>query len=152
MKILNLSAALSAAIISFLPGFQSSVKAEETDYLCFMTTHSGQVVDLSESLCGASKSLNKDSANSDQAFIQDYEKKLSEYPDVRDNLLLDNQQSPESNIRRAKDVCNALRSGLSMDDIQEKQDEENIEKSSVVNAEIIDSLATKYYCPEFSNR
>jgi len=148
MKFLRLSATLSAAVISLLPGFPAA--AQEPDYLCFITTPSGQVLDLSESLCGSKKSKSEVAANSDQAFVEDYTRSVMAYPDVRDSLLATIQQSPDLNIRQAKNICDQLKSGISLEAIKIKQSEEIVEQAGIVNATITNNLATKYYCPELS--
>ena len=150
MKLLRLSAALSASVISFLPGFHASANAQEPDYFCFMTTQSGQVLDLSKSLCGSKKSTAAVPVNSDQAFIEDYKRKVMEYPDVRDKLLASAKQSPELSIRNAKSVCSILKAGFSLDEIQRTETGEKAERSSTVNDAIISSLAPKYYCPKLT--
>lgn len=146
MKFLPLSAALSAAVITFIPGLQVSTNAQEHDYVCFLTTHSGQVVDLSDSLCGNKKSAAAVSTN-DQAFIEDYKRNIMQYPEVRDNLLASVQEAPEQSISHAKRVCNDLQAGLSFSEIP-TQGGEIDEKAAIVNSAIINTLATKYYCPE----
>ncbi len=72
------------------------------------------------------------------------------YPDVRDKLLARAKKSPEQSITEAKSVCNELKAGLSLDEIQQNQASETFEKASIFNVSVINSLATKYYCPEFS--
>lgn len=68
MKLLRLSAAISAIVLSLVPCFHTSANALEPDYPCFMTTPSGKVLDLSESLCGTKKSAPEVSANIGQPF------------------------------------------------------------------------------------
>jgi len=155
MKFLRLSAALSATIISFVPGLHGGASAHEADYACFMTTQSGQVVDLSDSVCKLKKStlaVAAVSANNDQAFMEDYKRTVMNYPDMRDKLLARVEKSPEQDIREAKSVCNELKAGLSLYEIQQNQASENFEKVSIFNSSVISSLAPKYYCPKFSNQ
>jgi hypothetical protein len=154
MKFLRLSAVLAATIISFVPGLPKGVIAQEGDYACFMTTKSGQVIDLSESVCKLKKAtpVVTAAASSDQAFTEDYKRTVMNYPDVRDNLLARAEKSPEQGIIKAKSVCNELKAGLSLDEIKETQASETFEKASTFNASLISSLATKYYCPEFSEQ
>lgn len=149
MKLLHLSAALSAAVLSFVPGLHASANIQEP--VCFMTTKSGEVVNLSDSLCKSNKSASEDFANSDQAFMEEYKSKLMEYPDVRDNLLASAEQSPDLTISQAKNVCNDLESGLSLNEIQQMQAAEIVERTGIVNSAIINSLAPKHFCPEWSN-
>lgn len=155
MRFLHLSAALSATVISFLPVLHLKAIAQEPDYACFMTTASGQVIDLSESVCKITKSAPTAQAktdNNDQAFLEDYRRTVSNFPDVRDNLLARVEKTPEQGISQAKNVCNELKEGLSIEEIQQNQVSENYEKANIFNASVVSTLATKYYCPEFSNR
>lgn len=145
MKFLPLSAALSAVII-FMPGLQVSTNAQEYDYVCFLTTQSGQVVDLTDSLCDNKKSTAAVSTN-DQAFIEEYKRNVMQYPEVRDNLLASVQETPEQSISHAKRVCNDLQAGLSLSEVP-AQDGEIDQKAAIVNTAIINTLATKYYCPD----
>ena len=144
MKFLPLSAALSAAI-TFILGLQVSTNAQEPDYVCFLTTQSGKVVDLSDSLCGQKST--PASTDSDQAFIEDYKRNVMQYPEVRDNLLASAQESPEQSISHAKRVCNDLQAGLSFNEMP-NQGGEIDQKTAIVNTAIINTLATKYYCTE----
>ena len=146
MKFLPLSTALSAAVITFIPGLQVSTNAQEHDYVCFLTTHSGQVVDLSDSLCGNKKNTAAVSTD-DQAFIEDYKRNVMQYPEVRDNLLASAQEAPEQSISHAKRICNDLQAGLSFNEMP-NQGGEIDQKTAVVNTAIINTLASKYYCPE----
>lgn len=155
MRLLRLSAALTASVISFVPVLHSKAIAQEPDYACFMTTASGQVIDLSESVCKIKKSAPAAQAmtvNNDQAFLEDYKRTVSNFPDVRDNLLARVEKSPEQGISEAKNVCNELKEGLSIEEIQQNQASENYEKANIFNASVVSTLATKYYCPEFSNQ
>jgi hypothetical protein len=151
MKFLHLGAALAATVVSFIPGLSAGA-AQEADYACFMTTQSGQVIDLSESVCKIKTSalsvipLNK----SDQAFKEDYKRTVMRYPDVRDKLLATAEKSPQQSITEAKNVCDELKTGLSLEEVEQIQASENFESASIFNVSVINSLATKYYCPEFS--
>lgn len=66
MKFLRLSAAFSAAFLSFAPFFHTPANALEPDSPCFMITASGKVVDFSNSLCAvkppASTEISSDSS------------------------------------------------------------------------------------------
>lgn len=151
MKFLGLSAVLSATVISLVPVPKGAI-AQEADYACFITTKSGQVIDLSESVCKLKKSAPVMAVvNNDQAFTEDYKRTVMNYPDVRDQLLARAKKSPEQSISEAKSVCNELKAGLSLDEIKEAQASEIFEKASIFNVSVISSLATKHYCPNFSS-
>lgn len=155
MKILHLSTALSAAVLSFVPSWHARAGIFQTDHVCFMTTQSGQVVNLSDSLCKSNKSPSADSASGDEAFIEEYKRKLMAYPDdysgVRDNLLESVEQSPDLTITQAKSVCNDLEAGLTLEEIKQNQAGEIVEKAETINAALINNLAPKHYCPEWSD-
>jgi len=152
MKFVRVSATITATVLSLVSGFHTRAIATEPDYICFMTTSSGQVLDLSGSLCHSKTSQLKDANNPDQAFIEAYKHQAMRYPAVSDNLLASIQKSPEEDIQQAKSICSNLRSGLSLDEIKESQSQENNDdRVSTINATIINDLATKYYCPEMNN-
>ncbi|MUL34796.1 DUF732 domain-containing protein [Gloeocapsopsis dulcis] len=154
MKILHLGAILITAV-SLVPGFSRATLAQDADYVCYITTKSGQVVDLSASICqlnGSSRLAKATSAaGSDQAFIADYERAVMGYPDAQDKLLTSIQRSPESNIMQAKSVCNELEAGLSLEEIKMYQTQGVTNKVDNINASVTATLATKHYCPQFSN-
>lgn len=154
MNLLRLSA-VSATIISLIPVLSLKAIAQEPDYACFMTTASGRIIDLSESVCQIKKSAPTAQAitvNNDQAFLEDYKRTVSNFPDVRDKLIARVEKSPEQGITEAKNVCNELKAGLSIEEIQQNQASENLGKVNIFNASVVSTLATKYYCPEFSNQ
>lgn len=92
MKLLHLGTVLSAAVFSFMHCFHAA-NAQDPDYACFMTTESGQVIDLSKSVCGSNKkyvpaaNANSDSANSNQAVSEKSKRKLSEEKALRQEAL-----------------------------------------------------------------
>ena len=156
MKTLHLSTALSAAIALLLPGFQP-VQARTPAYLCFITTTSGQVLDLTNSLCRDGREpvlalpVNSEQANA-QAFTAEYNRSLNRHPEVRQQLLANNQQSPESTIEQAKTICEDLSMGVSLEQIKINQTEESTDRTNLVNAEIVNELAVKHYCPQYRQK
>lgn len=150
MKFRRLSATVTATVVSLIPGFYARAIAAEPNYLCFLTTNRGEVVDLSDSICHSKKSKAGDD-KSDKAFIEAYKSQAMNHPDVRDNLIANIESSSEDDIEQAKAICTDLRAGLTLDEIQQDRAEENIERASVVKANIISKLATQYYCPDMSN-
>ncbi len=152
MKIKHLSAIISVATC-LLPGigYAQAIITERSDYACFLTTSSGITVDFSQtSLCGAQKSAPKVPVNTDEAFLAEYKRNVMQYAEVRDNLLANAEQSPQTSSLQAQKVCNELKSGLSLEEIQQKQVTESAEQTSIINARIVNNLATKYYCPTLS--
>lgn len=150
MKFRCLSATLTATVISLIPGFYARAIATEPNYLCFLTTNRGEVVDLSESICDAKKPKAGDDKKN-KAFIEAYKSQAMNHPDVRDNLIANIESSSEDDIEQAKGICKDLRAGLTLDEIQQDRAGENSEQASVVKANIISDLATQYYCPDMSN-
>ena len=137
--------AIAFTTLCLLPGI--SYAQEQQDYACFLTTNSGSTIDFSQtSLCGAQKAAPKP-VDIDEAFLAEYKRNVMQYAGVRDNLLSNAQQSPQMSSLQAQRVCNELKSGLSLDEVKQKQARESVEQSSIVNAQIITNLATKYYCP-----
>ncbi len=143
MKLKYLSA-IALTAICLLPGVSY---AQEQDYACFLTTASGNTVNFSQtSLCGAQKPA-PTPVNTDEAFLAEYKRQVMQYAGVRDNLLANAEQSPQVGSLQAQKVCSDLKSGLTLDEIKQKQIAETVEQSSIINAQIITNLATKYYCP-----
>jgi Protein of unknown function (DUF732) len=153
MKLRYLSAIVSAAIC-LLPGISFYAPAnaqEQQDYACFLTTESGNTVDFSQtSLCGAQKAAPKVPVNVDEAFLADYKRNAMQYAAVRDNLLANAEQSPQVSSLQAQKVCSELKSGRSLAEVKQEQARETVEQASIVNAQIVTNLATKYYCPNLS--
>ena len=145
MKLLHLSAAITATAISLIPSLHVRALAIEPDYLCFFKTDSGRVVDLSDSVCHGKKSQLADAAKNN-AFIEAYKNQAMKYADVRDNLIANIENSPEEKIQQAKAVCTDLKAGLSMDEIEEDRADDSIDRVGKINASIVNKLATQYFC------
>lgn len=149
MKLLHLGA---ISIVAFGLSISHEAIARAADPICYMTTNSGQIIDLSRSVCKLDASKpGSNAANSDQAFITAYKQTVMNYPDVRDKLLASIQVSPESRISQAKNICSDLEAGLSVDDIQMTQSEGVASKADAFNVSLVTTLATKYYCPQFGS-
>ncbi|KJH73296.1 DUF732 domain-containing protein [Aliterella atlantica] len=151
MKFTYLGAVVSVAIC-LVPGMERhrAISQTQPDYACFLTTSSGKTVDFSQGLlCGAQKTAAVP-LNTDEAFLAEYKRNAMQYAEVRDSLLASATQSPEISSMQAKQVCSDLQSGLSLDEIKQKQSRETVEQSSIVNAQIVTNLASKYYCPNLA--
>lgn len=154
LKSLRSLVALSATISAF-SWTQWDAIASKPDYPCYMIASSGRIVDLSHSLCGSRPTFVDAAANIDGLFLADYKQALiKKYPDLQDIFL---KQPSEVNLGYARAVCNGLKSGLSLDAIQNLQAEQIVqtsgsqlsEKRTIVDLELIKLLAPKYYCPQF---
>lgn len=72
MIFLHLTAAFSAAFLSFAPCFHTPANALEPDSPCFMITASGKVVDFSKSLCAVKPPASTEiSADSSEVISED---------------------------------------------------------------------------------
>lgn len=142
-----------AVAIYLVPGVFARASATDADYVCFMTTNSGEVIDLSTSVCKHKPSsqpvATAPAIDSDQAFITEYKSTLSRFPDVQKQLLT-SMETPQVRIEQAKSICNDLKAGLSLTDIKQNQVDAASTKAGVFNVSLVTNLATKYYCPEFS--
>lgn len=152
-KLHYLGAVMSVAVC-LVPGIShnQAVAQTQADYACFFTTSTGETVDFSQSsLCGVQKTVAAAPLNTDEAFLAEYKRNALQYAEVRDSLLASATQSPEVSTMQAKRVCEELKTGMSVDEIKQKQSRETVEQSSIVNAQIVTNLATKYYCPNLGN-
>ncbi len=150
LKLIGLSATLFTNTFVFLSGAQLEAIAREPDYPCYMIAPSGQTVDLSNSLCSFGHNIVDTSANIDDLFFADYKQALiKKYPNLNNVLL---EQQPEA-FGYAHAVCNGLKSGLSPNVIQSLQNEQIVNtisgRNTIVDLELINFLAPKYYCPQF---
>lgn len=150
LKFIGLSATLFTNILVVLSSAQLEAIALDPDYPCYMIAPSGQTVDLSNSLCRSQHTIVDAAANIDDLFLADYKQALiKKYPNLNNVLL----QPPEANVGYAHAVCNGLKSGLSPDVIQSLQNEQIVNtisgRRTIVDLELINLLAPKYYCPQF---
>lgn len=150
LKLIGLSATLFTNACVVLSGAQLEAIAREPDYPCYMITTSGQTIDLSDSLCSSVQTI-VDGANIDDLFMAEYKQALvKKYPNVNSLSL---RQETEANIEYARAVCNGLKSGLSPDVIQNLQNNQIVStlsgRRTIVDTQLITSLAPKYYCPQF---
>lgn len=154
LRIARTFCSVSTIFFCLLPNNQLSA-AQVPDYLCYMTTAAGQVIDLSES-CRSQRRL-VPTPSVDSLFLRDYEQAIARIQtnrNIREVLL---KQSPESKIEYAQSVCNGLKAGLSPTQVQTLQSEQIArtdpnqvtQLGGVITVNIINMLAPKYYCPEF---
>lgn len=169
LKVFSLSAVLSATLFPFIyaevalgppsPKASKSPVVSRLDIdnpICYMQRANGSTVDLSN-LCGA-QAAGTNLSEKDQKFLDSYNNSLSAYQEAQVLVTPDAEKDPQSTIKIAQGVCSALKRKVSLDEIQKSHYERIIEtedprrqKIAVIEAEIIDSLATKIYCPEFAS-
>lgn len=123
--------------------------------ICYIQEANGSTLDLSK-LCGEHE-ITTHLSETDQKFLASYNNSLSAYQNVQTLVTPDTEKNPESPIKLAQNVCSALKSQVPLAQIQTEQYQRIIEtedprnqKFALIEAEIIESLATKFYCPEFA--
>lgn len=123
--------------------------------VCYIQKANGSTMDLSR-LCGKQGS-GTTLSEIDQKFLDSYNKSFNSYQQVQVLVIPGAEKDPLSAIKKAQDVCSALKSKVPLDKIETDQYEKIIEtedprnqKIALMESEIIDSLATKFYCPEFA--
>lgn len=132
------------------------VSSLDTDNpICYIQESNGSTLDLSK-LCGEDETTTQLS-ETDQKFLASYNNSLSAYQNVQTLVTPNAEKDPQSPIKIAQGVCSALKSKVPLDKIETDQYERIIQtedirnqKFALIEAEIIDSLATKFYCPEFA--
>ncbi len=117
------------------------VAADPGDFICYMQTSNGQIINLSR-LCGNSKTFVSTISTVDQQFLQRYqgflEQRAKGSPMVQ-ALISQAQQNPQSVIQRAQAVCTAIRTGQPRP------------TSGQVADDLFQTMAPKHYCPELDD-
>lgn len=123
--------------------------------ICYIQESNGSTLDLSR-LCGEHETRTQLS-ETDQKFLASYNNSLSAYQNAQTLVTPDAEKDLQSPIKTAQNVCSALKSKVPLDKIETEQYERIIQtedirnqKFALIEAEIIHSLATKFYCPEFA--
>lgn len=109
------------------------------DFLCYMQTSDGRVLNLSK-LCGGKEGTVNALSTTDQSFLDDYRsflsKRSTKLPAVK-AALLQAQQNPQAVLQRAQAVCTALRTG-----------QPQPTTTGQVGDDLFATLAPEYFCPE----
>jgi hypothetical protein len=116
------------------------------DFLCYMQRSDGQVINLTK-LCGIKKNTVVETAISpmDKQFLEQYKfflkKRLGGSPLIS-SALSQAEASPENVVKRARGICGAMqsRNPANLDAI-----------SRNIDADIINTMAVEYYCPELDD-
>ncbi len=107
MKYLHLSAAVSAALLSFAPCFYTPANALEPDYPCFMITSSGKVLDFSNSLCKFKQPASPEIyADSSEVISEDNNRSVPDPEELRKEAL--QRQEALKLIRMSKENVSAV--------------------------------------------
>lgn len=161
---INLISLMSASVAFSHPlspsfNYPSVLGADNNNLICYMQTANGLTLDLI-SLCGKpmpGKTLSKLTEN-EQTFVDSYKKSISADPETQALLLLPRiEREPQSAVQQAQNVCRALKGEISFNDVRRAQSEmaaksgdANSQQTVSAEAAIINSLAPKFFCPEFA--
>ncbi len=109
------------------------------DFICYMKTSDGRVLNLTK-LCGGKEGTANAFSENDQGFLNDYRaflsKRSTRSPAAQAALSLA-QQNPQSVLQRAQAVCTALRTG-----------QPQPTTAGQVDGDLFETLAPEYFCPE----
>ncbi|MCU0551558.1 MAG: hypothetical protein MUC48_19620 [Leptolyngbya sp. Prado105] len=156
-----------AGLIAFTPLLASSAFARQPDHGCYMRTSSGQVINLSSSICKFD--LDEKFAKQDIAYLAAIKQMMGSHSDrwMTDALA----KNPSLFTAAAREYCQARQSGVSDQQYMEEkyqavmdsrsanppQSREEHEQQQAYQAQLVPvsiamSLAPQHYCPEVANR
>jgi len=112
------------------------------DFVCYMQTSDGRVLDLNK-LCGGKKGTVNALSTTDQSFLDRYRsylgKRSTKLPSVQ-AAQLQAQQNPQAVLQLAQAVCTALRTG-----------QPQPTTAGQVGDDLFTTLAPEYFCPELDD-
>jgi len=118
-----------------------------------MRTTDGRTIDL-DKLCQTVDAPKV--TTPEQAFLEAYQQSALQNSEVGTLLVAQAKTEADSIVDRAKSVCEALKAGISLEEIQNsEQTSTQMESDPVViktyqaNSAIAKKLAPQYYCPNF---
>lgn len=119
------------------------IAAEPSDFLCYMETNDGDVVDLTR-LCGGPTTLLVSTVSRrDQQFLDRYTSLLEQRsrgnPSVQ-AVVAQAQSSPDSIVNRAKAICSSMRAG-----------QPSPISLAEIGGDLLQTMAPKYFCPELDD-
>ncbi|BAZ28262.1 hypothetical protein NIES4074_06930 [Cylindrospermum sp. NIES-4074] len=124
----------------------NSLALASEDFVCYMRSNDGQIINLTK-LCSLNNhEVGKSNlSTTDQQFLENYKsflrKRIGGSPLIN-NALSQAQKSPEDIVQRAKSICASIKTGTS------KNSQVN---SGNIDADIINTMAVEYYCPELDD-
>jgi hypothetical protein len=123
--------------------------------VCYMESMDGEIVSL-EGLCGGSTQKSIESLGAaDQQFLEDYKRSLSALNNSPEAEASLSSIDPQSLIKKANEVCNALNAGTFIEfrrnQIKEIAGESHPQSQKIANlqARTIQTIAPRSYCPGF---
>lgn len=159
---------ISSLTLSLVLTITKNASSQNTNE-CYFVRSNGKIASLPPYMCkssvtnlsNTSSSLEKNRDSVNQNFLEDYTFLVMQEPDqdLRSFLLDGLKESPASLISDADRVCHALKTGLSMDEIQEAQASGITSQPGTFIYEVMiretgwtNGLAVKHFCPEFASR
>lgn len=123
--------------------------------ICYIQQSNGSTFDLSK-LCSGDENRTQ-ASQIEQKFLDSYDKLLNVYQNEKTIITPDTEKDPQYPIKMAQAVCSSLKNKVPLDQIKtdryqniiETEDPRN-QKIALIESDIIDSLALKFYCPEFA--
>ena len=122
--------------------------------ICYIQKSNGSTLDLSN-LC-SDRQTKTSLSKLDRDFLDSYSNSLEIYQNERTFVSPDTDETPNP-IAVARGVCSALQNKVSLEQIKTEQYEKIIETedpreqpTALVESDIINFLAIKFYCPEFA--
>lgn len=159
---------ISSVTLSLVLGLTKNANSQNINE-CYFVKSNGKIASLPAYMCKSSvttltnnsSSLEKNRDSVIQSFLEDYTFLVMQESDqdLKSFLLNGLKESPASLISDADRVCHALKTGLSMDDIQQAQASGITSQPGTFIYEVMiretawtNGLAVKHFCPEFASR
>lgn len=125
--------------------------------ICYIQQANGSTLDLSQ-LCTEDGTRTRLSPI-DRQFLESYNNSLDAYQNQRTLITPDAEDDPLSPIKVAQGVCSALNNRVSLDQIEKEQyqkitvtEDRRNQDIAMIESKIINSLAVKFYCPQFAQQ
>lgn len=122
--------------------------------ICYIQQSNGLTLNLSD-LCSQDETRNKLSLI-DRQFLDSYNNLLGVYQNAQTFVTPDTAKK-QSPIKTAQGICSALQNKVSLEQIKTDRYQEIVatedkrnHQIALAESEIVDSLALKFYCPEFA--
>lgn len=123
--------------------------------ICYIQQSNGSTLNLSK-LCSQDESRTRLSPI-DRQFLASYNQSLAVYQNAQSFVAPDTAKNRQSPIETAQAVCSALKSNVPLAQIMNDQyqrilatEDKRNQQLALTQSEIIDTLAVKFYCPEFA--
>ncbi len=122
--------------------------------ICYIQKSNGSTLDLSI-LC-SDRQTKTSLSKLDRDFLDSYNNSLEIYENERTFVSPDTDEAPNP-VAVARGVCSALQNKVSLEQIKTEQydkiirtEDQRDQTTALVESDIINSLAIKFYCPQFA--